>query len=81
MRLLSLLLVYTALQPSQAFIEDILNQAFGGAGGGGGGGFQFQFGGGGFHQPQQPRYKPVKFPKGVTSKIHKSMEWMKGTEW
>ncbi|KAF4651462.1 hypothetical protein FOL47_000376, partial [Perkinsus chesapeaki] len=72
------ILVFIFIRPTEGFFEDILNEAFGG---GGGGGFQFQFGGSGFQQAQQVQYKPVKFPKGVTSKIHKSMDWLKGTEW
>lgn len=57
------------LPRTEAFIEELFGQAFGG---GGGGGFQQ------FHQqrPQAP-----KWPKGVPDKPSKKFGWLKGTEW
>jgi len=77
------LVVLATLPRADAFIEELLGQAFGGGGGGGGGGFHFQMGnggvfemGGGGGRPKKP-----KWPKGVTNTIAKNMVWMKGTEW
>mmetsp|Transcript_143642 Transcript_143642/g.459593 ORF Transcript_143642/g.459593 Transcript_143642/m.459593 type:complete len:497 (-) Transcript_143642:401-1891(-) len=71
---------------SQAFIEELFGQAFGGGGRGGGGGMHFQMGGddgggmfqmgGGGGRPSKP-----KWPKGITKEVDKRMAWMKGTEW
>eukprot|EP00747_Dinoflagellata_sp_TGD_P179102 gnl/TRDRNA2_/TRDRNA2_29306_c0_seq1.p1 gnl/TRDRNA2_/TRDRNA2_29306_c0~~gnl/TRDRNA2_/TRDRNA2_29306_c0_seq1.p1 ORF type:complete len:497 (+),score=117.29 gnl/TRDRNA2_/TRDRNA2_29306_c0_seq1:135-1625(+) len=65
-----------------AFIEDILQTAFGG---GQQGGFQFQVGGAGdpFMTGQEQPFTKRKpqFPKGLPQKIHKKFNWMKGTEW
>mmetsp|Transcript_56507 Transcript_56507/g.123850 ORF Transcript_56507/g.123850 Transcript_56507/m.123850 type:complete len:460 (+) Transcript_56507:75-1454(+) len=66
--------IFLTLVPAAAFIEDILRQM-----GGGGGGFQFDMGGGGFQQAGGRG--PPKWPKGVSDKITKKMNWMKGTEW
>lgn len=67
-------LLLGALPRADAFIEEILNQ-FGG--GGGHGGFQFQMGHGGMFGGQDE----PEFPPGISDKIHKKFEWMKGTEW
>mmetsp|Transcript_99268 Transcript_99268/g.194928 ORF Transcript_99268/g.194928 Transcript_99268/m.194928 type:complete len:494 (+) Transcript_99268:64-1545(+) len=66
--------------PAQAFIEELLGQAFGGQGGGfhfqmGDGGV-FEMGGGGGNRPKKP-----KWPKGISNTIAKEMAWLKGTEW
>lgn len=53
------------LVPANAFIEDIFAQFAGGA-------FHHQ----GFQQPPEPEW-----PHGITNKIHKRMNWVKGTEW
>jgi len=69
------------LRVSNAFIEEIFSQAFGGGGGGGfhfqsGDGMPFEMGGGGGR-----RQKKAKWPQGITDKINKKMSWLKGTEW
>uniref|UniRef100_A0A7S0FKB9 J domain-containing protein n=1 Tax=Pyrodinium bahamense TaxID=73915 RepID=A0A7S0FKB9_9DINO len=66
---------------TRAFIEELLNQAFGG----GEGGFQFQmgdggvFGGGG--DDSHEGGEPLPWPPGVPTEIAENMAWMKGTEW
>ena len=76
--------------PAHGFIEDIINQAFGG---GGGGGFHFEMGGGGgggrhFHMLNemgggggQRRMEEAKFPPGVEDRVDKVFNWLRGTEW
>jgi len=62
---------------SHAFIEEIFGQF-----GGGGGGAHFEFMDGGFDMGGRGRrVKEPKWPKGVSDKINKKYNWMKGTEW
>ncbi|CAD7923425.1 unnamed protein product [Amoebophrya sp. A120] len=80
-----LLTTLASVDDAHAFIEDILNQAFGGGGEGFhqfhmGGGQQIHFGG---HPGMGRRQRPqeTKFPAGIEEKIAKEFNWMKGTEW
>mmetsp|Transcript_30079 Transcript_30079/g.70118 ORF Transcript_30079/g.70118 Transcript_30079/m.70118 type:complete len:502 (+) Transcript_30079:61-1566(+) len=70
--------------PSHAFIEELFGQAFGG----GGQQFAFEMGdggpfemGGGRGGGRGRRIKEPKWPKGVSDKINKKYNWLKGTEW
>jgi len=69
--------LFLRLPTAGAFIEEIFGQAFGG----GGGGFQFVGGDDMFAQMGGGGQKKVRWPKGITSKVHKRMAWLKGTEW
>lgn len=82
-----LLATQFGVQPCEAFIEQLLQEALNG-GGGEGGGMHFQFGGGGggFHQimgggGRRKQPQEAKFPDGIEERIDKSFNWLKGTEW
>lgn len=67
------LLLYAPMRTVDAFIDEILQAAFGGGGGGGGRRMHFQMGG---HPRQQ-----IKWPRGYSEEIGKKFSFMKGTEW
>jgi len=67
-------LILATMPEVSGFIEEIFSQAFGG------GGQQFHFQGGDMFGGGRPARKP-RWPKGITDKIAKSMNWLKGTEW
>lgn len=66
------------LPGAHAFIDEILNQFAGG--GGGGQQFHFQMGGGGGMFGGQ-EMEEIEFPPGISDKITKKFDWLKGTEW